>query len=65
MNKFLCLAASLILAGCATWSHPTKGEAGFEADTYECDKDTAAVQDNLRRAVMHERCMKQKGWKPG
>lgn len=66
MKAFILIIAALLLAGCATWSHPTKkGQEALDADSYECQKDSAAVQDGLRRAIMEERCLKLKGWKPG
>jgi uncharacterized lipoprotein YmbA len=65
MKFILLIIAALLLAGCATWTHPTKkGQEALDADSYECDKDGAAVQDDLRRLVMKERCLKLKGWKP-
>lgn len=65
MKQLIVILTAILLTGCATWSHPSKGEAGFEADLYECQRDGAAVQDNLRRLFMEERCLKIKGWKLG
>lgn len=52
------------LAGCTTWVHPTKTEADFERDAYECERDAAAVQDPIRLSLMRDRCMRVKGWRP-
>jgi uncharacterized protein YceK len=63
--KPLILIAAILLTGCATYSHPTKGESGYQADRYECEKDAAAVQNNLQAVHMMDRCMKVKGWRAG
>lgn len=62
----ILLAALALLAGCTTTvTHPTKRTAEFNADSYECDKDTAAVQNHTRMVEMHRACMLNKGWRPG
>lgn len=59
-NVLLCL----LLAGCAqTYSHPTKSEADLQRDSYECERDTAAVQNMFRANDMYRRCMAVKGWR--
>ena len=60
----ILIAACAVLAGCSTYSHPTKGDAAFNADRYECEKDSAAVRNDFQAFAMMDRCMKVKGWKP-
>lgn len=62
--RYLILMVIMALSACApTVVHPTKGPAGFSADSYECDKDTAAVQNHIRMVEMHRACMLNKGWR--
>lgn len=57
------IIATLLLAGCATWSHPTKQPSAFYEDEYACDKDVAATNDQMRAMLMKDRCMRLKGWR--
>lgn len=52
----------LLLAGCATWTHPTKGEEQYHADLYACEVQAAPAQDPWRVLQMKVRCMQLKGW---
>lgn len=63
MHRFTVVLALLLVVGCQTnVTHPTKNAADFQRDSYECDKDVAAVQDRIRMVTMHRACMRQKGW---
>jgi hypothetical protein len=54
----------LLVAGCsATFTHPTKSEADFQADVYECEKEAASVQEGAIYQRMLERCLGLKGWR--
>lgn len=56
---------ALLLTGCAaTWHHPTKGQAEFDADLYRCDVEVSGFRDPYQFAVMRQRCMQLKGWRP-
>lgn len=52
-----------LLAGCATWEHPTKRGAEWDADLYACEVQAAPVQDPWRALQMKEQCMRLKGWR--
>lgn len=65
MKHIILFTAAILITGCAPIvTHPTKGNAQFHADSYECDKDTAAVQNHVRMVEMHRACMRNKGWRP-
>lgn len=54
----------LFLGGCAsTITHQWKGTKEYNQDSYECEKDTAAIQDALYQRYVWDKCMAQKGWK--
>ena len=57
------IGAILLIAGCATWSHPFKDESAFHMDAYECEVQAAPVQDPVRAMMMRQRCMELKGWR--
>lgn len=56
--------ALLMLTGCAvSFSHPTKTDAEFKQDSYDCEKDAAPVRDGDQWRRMTRLCMETKGWK--
>lgn len=72
MTKFhLIPILALMVSGCATgmWTHPTNGQAQFNADAYECQKDGEQYAANLgfngNPLVVNDRarqCMAVKGY---
>ena len=61
--RWLAAVLAILLSGCTTWRHPTKGESEYQADYYACEKDAAPQQDPLLWRSMMERCMRVKGWR--
>ena len=57
---FIILSA---LAGCTTWTHPSKTEQDYYRDQYECERDAAPQRDPMAAYYMQYRCMQVKGWK--
>lgn len=70
MFRLTVIALLPFLSGCQSICWPTctvtnpNPNANFEKDSYECDKDVAAVQNHVRMVEMHRACMRQKGWRP-
>lgn len=52
----------VLLAGCATWTHPYKDAAAFEMDLHQCEVQ-AAPAEPMRAMVMKDRCMRVQGWR--
>tara|TARA_R110000868_G_scaffold411755_1_gene708919 strand:- start:31652 stop:31840 length:189 start_codon:yes stop_codon:yes gene_type:complete len=59
----ILLICTLLLSGCAVWSHPTKGPAEWDQDLYRCEVEAAPANDNYRALMMKQRCMQLKGWR--
>lgn len=49
--RFLALSLSLLLAGCASWKHPSATEADFNRDRYQCQMETTSVYQPNQTAV--------------
>lgn len=41
--KISLLICAALLAGCATWKHPSATEADFNRDRYQCQMETASA----------------------
>ena len=61
--RYLAVLLLFLLPSCATWVHPTKTEADFDRDGYECEVDAAPLRDGWGRVAMWQRCMHVKGWR--
>lgn len=63
MRLLTVAALSSLVAGCVTWTHSTKTEQEYHADSYECERDAAVVKDPFQALGMRVRCMRVKGWR--
>lgn len=54
----------VLLSGCTTqYAHPTKSDAEFQRDVYECERDAApAARQPIVYERMLDRCLEIKGW---
>ena len=62
MRRWVSVVLVLLLAGCVSYQHPTKTEAEFDQDMYECERDFAAAVYSDYYMDYVTRCMKTKGW---
>jgi len=61
MTRYLII---LLLAGCTTtFVHPTKTNAEYQRDIYECERDAAPAQEPGRVRHLVISCMGVKGWR--
>ena len=63
----LVLGVVFLLAGCASWTHPTKPSAAFADDAAACKAAArqAAVtsgQADFDQDNAYTRCLREKGW---
>lgn len=53
----------LMLAGCASYTHPSKSAADLKTDQYECQRDALqAGAGGLLYFAMTDACMEARGW---
>lgn len=64
MRYLLSTAVMVAISGCQTiWVHPNKSGSEYQGEAYQCERDTAAVQNIERANDMWNRCMRVKGWR--
>lgn len=65
MIRLSALLIALAAAGCGTnYQHPTKDQAEFQRDLYDCERDAAPQVDPIYRRRMMDRCLRLRGWQP-
>lgn len=61
----IAVFAGALLAGCATWTHPTKGETEYYHDESICRaraEGASATGGQMAWSRVYEGCMKGYGW---
>lgn len=59
------IGLAVLLSACSThYVKPGGSPESFERDYYECQKESAALQNAVVRERMEDRCLRLKGWRP-
>ena len=66
-NGLLGLVLALLLAGCASWTNPTKPSSAFADDAVACKAEVAQAalasgQADLDQDNAYTTCLQRKGW---
>ena len=67
MGGLLGLLVPLFLAGCTSWTHPTKPASAFPDEAATCKREAAqaaiaAGQFGLYEDTVYRTCLRHKGW---